>query len=469
SDKARFIADARAKAHVQHPAILSVYEAGESGGRTFYAHEYVDGRNLEEIAASGEKIDEPTALKVLRVTGEALAYLNLNHVPHTPVGPTKIYLAVDGQPRVANLATQLPDHQISVEAEIQTLGGIIRPVVSEEGISPGLRALLGRMHVGPGGVGSWANLLKAVKTLEPKVVPAEAARINARDRAAIAAVEAARQQQKRGLILVVATMVSLFALAVFVVWKFVFQNRERTVEEMVHIPAGNYLVGERKVALPEFWISKYEVTVGQYARFMKYVRQHPEAELDLKHPRQPPDVSYEPDTWQIFYPRAKQGKPVRSAPYSLDSPAVEVNWYAAYAYAKWRGRELPTEEQWEAAGRGEEGFVYPWGNAFDPKKVNSASDYKENDPGAPGEIDGWNLWNPVDAVKGDRSPFGVIGLAGNVSEWTGTMTADNRPIIKGGSYLSANVRLDKRFSDEDPRRGREFIGFRTVSKKQPQD
>ncbi|HEX5176266.1 MAG TPA: response regulator, partial [Chthoniobacteraceae bacterium] len=49
--KARFIADARAKAHAQHPSILSVYEAGEADGRIFYTHEYVDGQNLVEVLA----------------------------------------------------------------------------------------------------------------------------------------------------------------------------------------------------------------------------------------------------------------------------------------------------------------------------------------------------------------------------------------------------------------------------------
>ena len=52
--RARFISDARAKAHVQHQSILAVYEAGESDGRIFYTREYVDGQSLAEIQASGQ-------------------------------------------------------------------------------------------------------------------------------------------------------------------------------------------------------------------------------------------------------------------------------------------------------------------------------------------------------------------------------------------------------------------------------
>jgi serine/threonine-protein kinase len=65
--KSRFIADARAKAHVQHPSIIAVYEAGESEGRIFYAREFVDGQSLADVAASGRALDEHTALRVMKV------------------------------------------------------------------------------------------------------------------------------------------------------------------------------------------------------------------------------------------------------------------------------------------------------------------------------------------------------------------------------------------------------------------
>ena len=90
-------------------------------------------------------------------------------------------------------------------------------------------------------------------------------------------------------------------------------------------------------------------------------------------------------------------------------------------------------------------------------------------PGAKGKIDGYNFWNPVDAIRGDRSPLGVVGMAGNVAEWTNTWTPDNRfPILKGGSFVAADVRLDKRTADHEPSKGEEFIGFRTISRTSPE-
>ncbi|MEO8353345.1 MAG: response regulator [Chthoniobacteraceae bacterium] len=64
--KARFIGDARAKAHVQHPSILSVYEAGEADGRIYYAREYVDGHTLAELQQAGNVVEVATGLKIIR-------------------------------------------------------------------------------------------------------------------------------------------------------------------------------------------------------------------------------------------------------------------------------------------------------------------------------------------------------------------------------------------------------------------
>ena len=233
-------------------------------------------------------------------------------------------------------------------------------------------------------------------------------------------------------------------------------------------PAASYAVGDKQVTLTEYWSDKHEVTIGQYAKFLDYLDAHPGNSNDFNHDRQPKQLSHKPQYWDIYYGQARINGAVHSAPYSLDSPMVEVTWWDAYAYAKWRGHDLPSEAQWEAAGRGPSGFVYPWGNDPDPKKVNSGSDFDYANPGVKGKTDRWNYWSPVDAVSGDKSAFGVIGMAGNVSEWVDTWTEDKRfAILKGGNFKSADVRLDKRVLDHDPSKGEEHIGFRTISTKKP--
>jgi formylglycine-generating enzyme required for sulfatase activity len=73
----------------------------------------------------------------------------------------------------------------------------------------------------------------------------------------------------------------------------------------------------------------------------------------------------------------------------------------------------------------------------------------------------------VDKVTGDKSPFGIIGMAGNVREWTATWdSVKKRPVAKGGGFMSSDVRLDQR-ADLDPNAISEALGFRTISRTPP--
>ena len=472
--RTRFISDARAKAHVQHPSTQAVYEAGESGGHIFYAYEYVEGHTLAEIAAGGRKLDEPTGLKILRTAAEGLAYLAGQTIPHAPPQAGSIYLGADGAPRLANLATHSPDEQLPVVGEIQALGRIVLSVLpAMQMLKPGLRELIVRMiQPGPQAFSGWGQLLVAIKALEPKIVPLDAAKISAQDRAAVAAVALVRKQQRRSLFINLASFASLIALfatfSVLIYQKF-FGTNERDLNTQIEIPAGEFIFGSGEpVVLPAFWIDKYEVTYGQYSKFVEFLKKNPARAAEFDDARQPPTkAGHIPTNWDKYFDNAKAGHPVRSIPIDLNCPVMEIDWWDAAAYAKWRRRELPTEQEWEKAARGTKGFIYPWGEDSIPKKANSNADHKPAEPAAEGKVDGYNFWNPVDAVRGDKSPFGVIGMAGNVAEWTGTWDpVKKRPLIKGGSFMASDLRLE-RSSDADPANISESIGFRTVTHTAP--
>lgn len=114
------------------------------------------------------------------------------------------------------------------------------------------------------------------------------------------------------------------------------------------------------------------------------------------------------------------GQPTQDAWQHSRLPAVRVSWYDAQAYAMWLTVEmhskpekrmpgwtpgtvvrLPTEQEWEYAARGTDGRTYPWGNEWDSTKC-AAHGKRE----------------PVDAHPEGASPFGVLGMSGNVWEWT---------------------------------------------------
>lgn len=468
-EKKKFISSASAKANVQHPLILSVYEAGEIEGYCYYAHEYVEGMNVAEMASKGVTIDEPQALQIVKVVTEAMSYITRNRMAHVPLQAHHVYLGVDGRPRVANLATRQQESQPSLQQEMATLSETVGSVLSGgQASDPGLEAMLVRMRrAGPTGYLSWAALMETVTSLEPKVVPADAFKLSQQDAAAIRAVEEARRRQRRTLVFnLVGVVVLSIAIGSLVYWKFFWRSGPGNV--MIKIPAGAFVYqnGEKR-SLPDFWIDEHEVTIGQYAEFLEYLRDHPATRFD--HPNQPLGHRHEPPDWAIYYGRAKAKKPVRGfQPISLDSPMIAVDWWDAYAYAKWRGHRLPTEEEWEKAARGPDGNLYPWGNQFDPTKVNSAKDHQPKVPTGQGSMDGWNYWSPVEAVEGDRSYYGVMDMAGNVREWTASWDEDGKfPIVRGGSYESESNKTTDRVTDLPATTREEYLGFRTASSEEP--
>jgi formylglycine-generating enzyme required for sulfatase activity/CheY-like chemotaxis protein len=465
--KGQFVAEASAKAKVQHPVILAVYEAGESHGYTFYTHEFVDGDNLAALIANGWRADELTAVRVISMVARGSSYLHQHKIPHARLDLESIYIGNDGRPRLANLATASDMPQASAQQEIRALCDIIISAMPEGAqFTPDFAKLLTKMRT-PGSTGylSWGALLQDIKVLEPKVIPADAFKLSAQDEAAIRAVENARRRQKLAMIWGVIGLFALLWLVGLGVWWSFFRAKEKSFDVMVQVPAGTFIYQDgQKLPLATFWIDQYEVTIGQYAQFLDALKQHPTADYD--HAKQPKGKSHVPKDWDIYYERARAGKPVRGTiPISLDCPVFMVDWWDAYAYAKWKGRRLPTELEWEKAARGTDGRIYPWGNEFDPKKCNSSADYSDDDA-AKGTVDGYNRWSPVDAIPADKSPFGAIGMAGNVSEWTNTWEG-KFPVVRGGSYRSPDVKLTRRIAELDPERAEEFIGFRTASEEPP--
>jgi formylglycine-generating enzyme required for sulfatase activity len=108
-------------------------------------------------------------------------------------------------------------------------------------------------------------------------------------------------------------------------------------------------------------------------------------------------------------------------------PAVLVSHGDAVAYARWLSRvsgqawRLPTELEWEKAARGTDGRRFPWGNAFDPSRLNSHD---------AGPFD----TTVVGQFPRGTSPFGVLDAAGQVFEWTASTGNPGRFVVKGGSW-----------------------------------
>ena len=222
---------------------------------------------------------------------------------------------------------------------------------------------------------------------------------------------------------------------------------------MVLVPAGEFTMGSDKgdedefpvhhVFLNAYYIDKFEVTNGRFAKFVEAIHSEP--------------------PWGF----ADKDTPVVHA----DRPVRWVSWMDAMGYCLWAGKRLPTEAEWEKAARGTDGRVYPWGNDL-PTSVHAVYGLKE---GGEESI----------SIIGDRdkgqSPYGAYDLAGNLYEWVMDWYAENyylnfagSPAInphgpaegtakvqRGGSYINSPYRLRSSFrTKDDPNETDQNVGFR---------
>jgi formylglycine-generating enzyme required for sulfatase activity/predicted MPP superfamily phosphohydrolase len=200
---------------------------------------------------------------------------------------------------------------------------------------------------------------------------------------------------------------------------------------MALIPAGTFLYGSRdddKVAysdekpqrvvdLPAFYMDIFPVTNEQYAAFLN-AKGLGKRKLD--------EWIFLEGDWQKERCRIKLKGKVYEVEKGFDKhPVIYVTWHGAKAYAEWAGKRLPTEQEWEKTARGPEGRTYPWGNRFEKDRCNSWESRKGGT-------------TPVDAYPEGKSPYGCFDMAGNVWEWTASLSGKgtDRYVLRGGSWGS---------------------------------
>jgi formylglycine-generating enzyme required for sulfatase activity len=209
---------------------------------------------------------------------------------------------------------------------------------------------------------------------------------------------------------------------------------------MILVPAGRFIFQNRGSRyLPAFYMDKTEVTNAEYAEFLRAVQERGDAAF--AHSLQAKGKSHVPLDWTV---RAE------AAPHE---PVVGADWFDAYAYARWKGARLPTEEEWEKAARGADGRKYPWGNSWDPARCNSAA---ARQPGRAAIA-------PVGSYPAGASPYGALDMTGNAREWTASSPPGDvdKVVLRGGSYLDAPDAVTTIFRREYPRTARDgWTGFR---------
>lgn len=230
----------------------------------------------------------------------------------------------------------------------------------------------------------------------------------------------------------------------------VSENFQDTIpEKMVRIPGGSFTMGSadpafadsgpvHTVTLSGFWMDEHEVTNAEFEKFVRATNYQTVAEQPLDpsdFPGVPPEnlvpgsgvftptaqpVSYDnPLQWWRYIPGAswKNPKgPQSSVSGKPNDPAIHISYTDAEAYAKWAGKRLPTEAEWEYAAQGGKGQQpYYWGKELKPGGKWMANIYQGNFPDANTAEDGFADVSPVKSFPANG--YGLYDMDGNVWEW----------------------------------------------------
>jgi formylglycine-generating enzyme required for sulfatase activity len=303
--------------------------------------------------------------------------------------------------------------------------------------------------------------------------------------------------------------------------------------QMKWIPGGRFLMGSENfyenekpvhtVVVDGFWMDEHPVTVNEFRRFVSdtgYVTVaerpldpdlYPDADPSLLVPGSlvfqkttgPVDLSDYRNWWDYIpgaHWRRPQG-PGSNTRGRRDHPVVHIAWEDADAYARWVGKDLPTEAEWEFAARGGlEGATFAWGDEHFPDGKAMANSWQGEFPWQNLGLDGFEGTSPVASFPANG--YGLYDMTGNVWEWTSDWYAPQHPepepdaccapsnprvisadesfdvgrpgeniprrVIKGGSHLCApNYCLRYRPAARQPQMidtSMSHLGFRCVSR-----
>jgi formylglycine-generating enzyme required for sulfatase activity/tRNA A-37 threonylcarbamoyl transferase component Bud32 len=460
----RFQREVQLAARLSHPHIVPLFEADEVDGFLYYVMEYVEGESLAQRLERDGPLALEEAIRITAEVGDALQYAHERGIVHRDIKPANILLSgghalvtdfgiaksfaqaeegltLTGTGVTVGTAAYMSPEQASGEkridarSDVYALAAVLYEMLAGEPpfTGPSAQAIVARIIV---------DAPRPIRTVRPNIAPhiqdallRALAKVPAdRPASAKAFVDTlarptterpASRVGRRRLLVIGAAAVALLVTAGVIAR--VFTSRTKVAVRpagMVLVPTGSYPVGgvadrpSRSVALDSFYIDSTEVTVAAYRQFL--------------------DSTDGAAPWHGTPPS--------------DWPATGILWIEAQRFCGWRGTTLPTEDQWEAAARGSQGWLYPWGDSWDRGRANA---------GAVADT-----LRPVGGFPLGRSFVGAVDMIGNAWEWVAAEVATPREaprhVIKGGAFNTppGSATASNRFAYPDDRRSLWLTGFR---------
>ncbi len=259
---------------------------------------------------------------------------------------------------------------------------------------------------------------------------------------------------------------------------------ERHYNQYLHVAGGDYTVGSQRplgneiplqqVYLPGLYMGKYPVTNALFEIFVEKTGYQTTAEkrgwgivyVGRFRNSKDPKTGQMKSSWNTSIQKKQVQDafwyqptgPGSTLHHKRNHPVVQVSLADARAFAAWTGKRLPTELEWEAAMRSENGYLYPWGNEWREQACN-------NEKSAISDT------TAVDRYPEGINSLGIADALGNVLEWTADETKTpfakvrkaTYHTVRGGSWVSGKeVTLLTRFRFETSFTSN-ILGFRCVA------